>query len=85
MPPISVISVSPSARNRGGFIPAPTPGGVPVSLPAEHFALHDRGAIAPGLRADLVLLEADPTVDIGATRALRAVWIGGARVVDPSA
>lgn len=56
-----------------------------TSLPAEHFALHDRGAIAPGLRADLVLLEADPTLDIGATRMIRIVWIAGTRVAAASA
>jgi imidazolonepropionase-like amidohydrolase len=44
---------------------------------AELFRLSDRGRIAPGLRADLVLLGSDPTVDIAATRDLRAVWIGG--------
>lgn len=44
---------------------------------ADHFGLRDRGRIAPGLRADLVLLDADPTVDIAATRAIRAVWIAG--------
>lgn len=41
------------------------------------FGLTDRGAIRPGLRADLVLLEADPSQDIGAVRGVRRVWIGG--------
>ncbi|RFA11123.1 hypothetical protein B7R54_06185 [Subtercola boreus] len=54
-----------------------------TSLPAEHFGLTDRGAISPGLRADLVLLDADPTLDISATRAIRQVWITG-RAVSPS-
>ncbi len=46
-------------------------------LAAEHFGLTDRGRIAPGLRADLVLLAEDPTVDIAATRTIRGVWIAG--------
>ncbi|MEV6217673.1 amidohydrolase family protein [Nocardia sp. NPDC051833] len=47
-------------------------------LPAAHFGLADRGAIRPGLRADLVLLDGDPVADIRATRAVRKVWSGGA-------
>nr|MBA3907202.1 amidohydrolase family protein [Pseudonocardiales bacterium] len=53
-----------------------------TSVAAEHFGLLDRGRIAPGLRADLVLLADDPTVDIAATRTIRGVWIAGERVVD---
>lgn len=37
----------------------------------------DRGAIAPGQRADLVLLDADPLADITNTRAIAAVIVGG--------
>ncbi|PNE43055.1 amidohydrolase family protein [Streptomyces noursei] len=48
-----------------------------TSLPARHFGLTDRGAIAPGLRADLVLVDGDPLADIRATRALTRVWCGG--------
>jgi hypothetical protein len=43
----------------------------------------DRGRIAPGLRADLLLVEGDPTVDIKATRALRRIWKGGVEVPRP--
>ncbi len=50
-----------------------------TSLPAEQFGLRDRGRIAAGLRADLVLLENDPLVDIGATRSIRGVWCAGIR------
>ncbi|MCG6118721.1 MAG: amidohydrolase family protein [Aquimonas sp.] len=53
-----------------------------TSLPAEHFGLHDRGRIAPGLRADLVLVEGDPSTDIQATRDLVTVWKNGRRI-DP--
>ena len=51
-----------------------------TSLPARYFALPDRGTIATGMRADLVLLDADPIADINATRAIRGVWIAGERV-----
>ena len=47
---------------------------------AEHFGLADRGRIAPGMRADLVLLDADPTADIAPVRSIRGVWIAGERV-----
>jgi imidazolonepropionase-like amidohydrolase len=46
-------------------------------LPATYFGLADRGAIEPGLRADLVLLDRNPLTDISATRAIRRIWIGG--------
>ncbi|WP_432000088.1 amidohydrolase family protein [Streptomyces sioyaensis] len=48
-----------------------------TSLPARHFGLTDRGAIAPGLRADLVLIDGDPLSDIRATRTITHVWCGG--------
>lgn len=53
-----------------------------TSVPAQHFGLADRGRIAPGLRADLVLVEGDPSADIRATRELVNVWKNGRRV-DP--
>ncbi|WP_103348869.1 amidohydrolase family protein [Amycolatopsis sp. CA-128772] len=46
-------------------------------LPAHHFGFDDRGAVEPGLRADLVLLDGDPTTDITATRNILRVWCGG--------
>ena len=49
-----------------------------TSLAAEYFGLDDRGVIAAGRRADLLLVDGDPTVDIAATRQIRKVWCGGA-------
>lgn len=51
-----------------------------TTLPARYFDLEDRGAIKPGRRADLVLVEGDPTIDITATRSIQAIWIAGVRV-----
>ena len=48
-----------------------------TSTPAAAFRLADRGRIAPGLRADLLLVEGDPTRDITATRAIAGIWKGG--------
>lgn len=48
-----------------------------TSVPARRFDLADRGRIAPGLRADLVLVEGDPTTDIRASRAIVTVWKNG--------
>jgi imidazolonepropionase-like amidohydrolase len=45
-----------------------------TSFPARAFRLPDRGRIAPGLRADLLLVTGDPTTDILATRNIRTVW-----------
>ena len=51
-----------------------------TSLAADTFGLKDRGVVAPGRRADLVLVDGDPTQAISATRNIRGVWIGGYRV-----
>lgn len=48
-----------------------------TSVPARAFGLEDRGRIAPGLRADLLLVAGDPTTDITATRAIEGVWKAG--------
>lgn len=48
-----------------------------TSLPAQHFALGDRGAVEPGKRADLVLISGDPLADIRATRSVERVWCAG--------
>jgi imidazolonepropionase-like amidohydrolase len=46
-------------------------------LPAEHFGLTDRGVVAPGRRADLILVDGDPLHDIRAARSISRVWCGG--------
>jgi imidazolonepropionase-like amidohydrolase len=51
-----------------------------TSVPANIYLLRDRGRIAPGLRADLVLVNGDPTSDITATRDLVAVWKRGVQL-----
>ena len=48
-----------------------------TSVPALAFGLADRGRIAEGLRADLVLVDGDPTTDIKATRRIAGVWKKG--------
>jgi len=63
-----------------GLTPAEALDGA-TSLAAQHFGLEDRGSIAPGLRADLLLLDADPLADITATRSIRGVWVAGDRRV----
>ncbi len=49
-------------------------------VPAEYFGFTDRGVIEAGRRADLLLIEGDPTQDIAATRAIRSVWVAGVQV-----
>ncbi len=44
---------------------------------ARRFGLGDRGRIAEGLRADLLLVDGDPTTDIGDTLDTRAIWRRG--------
>lgn len=47
---------------------------------ADILELPDRGRIAPGLLADLVAVEGDPTAGIGALRRVRMVMKGGEQV-----
>jgi alpha-D-ribose 1-methylphosphonate 5-triphosphate diphosphatase PhnM len=49
-------------------------------VPARIFHLDDRGRIARGLRADLVLVHGDPTTDITASRDIVTVWKAGVPV-----
>jgi imidazolonepropionase-like amidohydrolase len=47
---------------------------------ARRFRLSDRGRIAEGLRADLLLVDGDPTGNISDTLNTRAVWRRGTRL-----
>jgi len=51
-----------------------------TAAPAARFGLADRGRISPGLLADLVLVDGDPSRDITATTAITGVWRRGARL-----
>ena len=51
-----------------------------TSVAARAFRLSDRGLIRPGLRADLLLVQGDPTENILDTRNIVAVWKRGVRV-----
>jgi len=51
-----------------------------TAAPAAAFGLADRGRIAVGQRADLLLVDGDPTRDITATRAIAVVLKNGAVV-----
>ena len=45
-----------------------------TSAPADCFSLNDRGRVAAGKRADLLLVTGDPTKNITDTRNIVAVW-----------
>ncbi|MCH9650318.1 MAG: CIA30 family protein [Deltaproteobacteria bacterium] len=51
-----------------------------TSVPARAFGLDDRGRVASGLRADLVLVDGDPTQDIRRTRHIVGIWKAGRAV-----
>jgi imidazolonepropionase-like amidohydrolase len=51
-----------------------------TSAPVAAFHVSDRGRIAPGLRADLLLVNGHPDEDIRATRAIVAVYKAGNEV-----
>jgi hypothetical protein len=51
-----------------------------TSAPADAFGLNDRGRIAAGQRADLVLVDGDPTADVTMTRKIVEIWKGGVRL-----
>ena len=48
-----------------------------TAMTADTFRLTDRGRIAAGRRADLVMVRGDPTTDITATRDIMRVWRSG--------
>lgn len=47
---------------------------------SELLGLTDRGSLAPGKRADFVVLEADPLADITNTRRIDSVYLAGRRM-----
>ncbi|WP_405020810.1 amidohydrolase family protein [Kitasatospora sp. NBC_00070] len=51
-----------------------------TAAPADAFGLHDRGRIAAGLRADLLLVEGNPLTDITAVRDVAGLWRRGVPV-----
>jgi imidazolonepropionase-like amidohydrolase len=53
-------------------------------LPAEILGFDDRGVLAPGKRADLLILDADPLDAIANTRKIHSVVVGG-NVIDRAA
>ena len=50
-----------------------------TSAPAKAFRITDRGRIAVGLKADLLLVDGDPTRDIRATRRIAGIYKDGVR------
>lgn len=54
-----------------------------TSVPAQVWGLHDRGRVQPGLLADLVLVEGDPTDDITALRRIVRTFRHGHPVEAP--
>jgi imidazolonepropionase-like amidohydrolase len=48
-----------------------------TSAPCEWIGAKDCGTVEPGRRADLVLLDGDPTLDIANSRKISAVILGG--------
>jgi imidazolonepropionase-like amidohydrolase len=51
-----------------------------TSVTATKFRLSDRGWVQPGMRADLLLVDGDPTKNILDTRNIVAVWKRGVKV-----
>ena len=51
-----------------------------TSAPARAFRMSDRGGIRTGMRADLLLVDGDPSKQIRATRNIVTIWKRGVRV-----
>jgi imidazolonepropionase-like amidohydrolase len=51
-----------------------------TSAPARAFRMTDRGRIETGMRADLLLVDGDPTTQIRDTSKIVAIWKRGVRV-----
>lgn len=61
---------------RGGLMPTAALNAATAAT-AQQFRMPDRGRIAPGYRADMILVNGDPTSDIHATRAITRIWRSG--------
>jgi imidazolonepropionase-like amidohydrolase len=61
---------------QAGFSPAEALNAA-TALPAQVFGLADRGRIAKGLRADLLLVDGNPLADIRETRRIAGIWKEG--------
>lgn len=48
-----------------------------TSRPAQVYNLTDRGVIAPGKRADLLLIRGNPLLNISKTREIQKIWMAG--------
>ena len=51
-----------------------------TSAPAQRYGFSDRGAIAVGKRADLLLVGGDPTINVSNARNVKNVWARGVAV-----
>lgn len=61
---------------RGGFSPAQALAAA-TTTPARAYGLRDRGRIAGGRRADLLLVDGNPARDIAAIRDVDLIWKNG--------
>jgi imidazolonepropionase-like amidohydrolase len=77
--PFDVLSEELEASVAAGLSPAAALRSATAAA-ADALGLPDRGRVAPGLRADLLVLDGDPTRDVGAVRTPRLVVAGGAVV-----
>lgn len=51
-----------------------------TSRPAEYLGLSDTGTLAPGKRADFIVLDRNPLENIRNTRTINSVYLGGAKL-----
>ncbi|TCP57405.1 imidazolonepropionase-like amidohydrolase [Tamaricihabitans halophyticus] len=68
---------------RAGLAPAEALAAA-TSRPAEVFGLADRGRLQVGARADLLLVDGDPSTNIADSQRLRSMWVAG-RAAQPEA
>ncbi|KAJ8121450.1 hypothetical protein ONZ43_g2101 [Nemania bipapillata] len=80
--PITVYeSASAFGEIGAGYTPAAALRAATV-LPNKYYRLGDRGSISPGMRADMVLLNANPLKNITNTRDIARIWVGGVEYKD---